>query len=187
MRPCNALFFVNATSLFGSEVARFGARAGFRTARLTLLGRKPDGLVVVLPSMPAKLVYDDDCRVCTWSATFAVRRGNIQPIRLSRVRNNESRLTDEERARLPEGYEECAQLVAEDAVYSCGSATEQSLVLAGTLPASLVGFLRRFETYARLRETLYHFLSDNRDIVAHVISREPPVSDHIPSVPEPPR
>lgn len=131
--------------------------------------------------MVAKLIYDDDCRVCTWAATFAVRRSDIQPIRLSRVQNNESQLTDEEHARLPDGYEACAQLVAEDAVYSCGSATEQSLVLAGTAPASLVGFLRRFETYAQLRETVYHLISDNRDIVAHVISRNPPVSDHISS------
>lgn len=132
--------------------------------------------------MTAKLIYDDDCRVCTWLATFTVRRGDIQPVRLSRVQNNESRLTYDERTRLPDDYAECAQLVAEDAVYSCGSATEQSLVLAGTLPAYLVGFLRRFEAYTRLREKLYLFLSDHRNIAAHIISREPPVSQHVPSV-----
>jgi predicted DCC family thiol-disulfide oxidoreductase YuxK len=130
--------------------------------------------------MAPKLVYDDDCRFCTWSATFAVRRSDVQPVRLSRVEDGRSRLDEDERARLPEGYEECAQLVTEDAVYSCGAATEQSLVLAGALPAGLVAFLRRFDAYARLREATYHFASDHRDVLAKVISREPPVSQHVP-------
>jgi predicted DCC family thiol-disulfide oxidoreductase YuxK len=129
--------------------------------------------------MPPKLVYDDDCRFCTWSATYAVKRSDVQPVRLSRVQNGESRLSDEERERLPDGYEECAQLITDDAVYSCGAATGQSLVLAGTLPKELVHFLRQFEDYERLREGVYHFLSDNRDVVANVVSREPPVSQHV--------
>lgn len=129
--------------------------------------------------MVPKLVYDDNCRFCTWSATFAVRRSDIQPVRLSRVQERESRLNDAERARLPEGYEQCAQLITDDAVYSCGASVEQSLVIAGVLPESLVDFLRHFEDYERLREASYHLLSNNRDIVAHVIGREPPVSQHV--------
>lgn len=129
--------------------------------------------------MAPKLVYDDDCYFCTWSATFAVRRSDIQPVRLSEVQAGQSRLSDEERDRLPDGYEECAQLITEDAVYSCGAATEQSLVIAGTLPGGLIGFLRQFEEYERLREAVYHLASDNRDILSNVISREPPVSQHV--------
>ena len=129
--------------------------------------------------MIPKLVYDDDCHFCTWSATFAVRRSNIQPVRLSRVQEGTSRLSDDERDRLPDGYEECAQLVTEDAVYSCGAATEQSLVIAGVLPETLVDFLRQFEDYERLREAVYHFASDHRDILSNVISRDPPVSEHV--------
>ena len=129
--------------------------------------------------MVPKLVYDDDCRFCTWSATFAVRRSDVQPVRLSRVRAGESRLDDDERARLPDGYWECAQLITDDAVYSCGEAVEQSLVIAGVLPATLVDFLRQFEDYARLREAAYHVLSNNRDYVAPVVGRDPPVSDHV--------
>lgn len=68
---------------------------------------------------------------------------------------------------------------AADAIYSCASATEQSFVLSGTFPASRG--LWRFDSYAQLCETVYHLISDNRNIVAHVISREPPVSDHITS------
>lgn len=128
--------------------------------------------------MIPKLVYDDDCPYCTWSTVFAVRRSNIQPVRLSRVREGRSRL-DDERDRLPDGYEECAQLITEDEVYSCGAAMEQSLVLTGTLPSDLVGFLRQFEGYNRLRETVYHLVSDNRGAMANVVSREPPVSKHV--------
>lgn len=130
-------------------------------------------------TVPPKLVYDDDCRFCTWSATFAVRRSEVVPVRLSRVESGESRLTDEERGRLPDGYEECAQLVTEDRVYSCGAATEESLVRAGALPATLVNVLRQFRGYRRLREAAYHFLSDNRGVVAKAFGREPPVSRHV--------
>ncbi|WP_049923474.1 DCC1-like thiol-disulfide oxidoreductase family protein [Halopiger djelfimassiliensis] len=126
-----------------------------------------------------KLVYDDDCHFCTWSATFAVRRGNIQPIRLSEVQEGHSRLGDFERAHLPDDFEECAQLITENAVYSCGAATEESLVIAGVLPRRLIEFLRRFKTYGWLREKTYHTLSNNRDIVSNVLSRDPPVSDHV--------
>ncbi|WP_226483292.1 DCC1-like thiol-disulfide oxidoreductase family protein [Natrinema amylolyticum] len=126
-----------------------------------------------------KLVYDDDCHFCTWSATFAVRRSDIQSIKLSEVREGRSRLSDFEREHLPDGYEECAQLITENAVYSCGAATEESLVIAGVLPRRLVEFLRRFETYGRLREKTYHTVSSNRDIVSNVLGRDPPVSDHV--------
>lgn len=126
-----------------------------------------------------KLVYDDDCRFCTWSATFVVRRSDIQPVRLSEVQEEQSRLSDLERDRLPDDYEECAQLITENAVYSCGAATEESLVIAGVLPRRLIEFLRRFKTYSWLREKVYHTLSNNRDLVSNVFSREPPVSDHV--------
>jgi predicted DCC family thiol-disulfide oxidoreductase YuxK len=132
-----------------------------------------------MASVP-KLVYDDDCHFCTWSATFAVRRADIQPVKLSKVQAGDSRLSEFEREHLPDGYEECAQLITENAVYSCGAATEESLVLAGVLPRRPVEFLRRFETYGWLRETFYHALSNNRDIVANVLGREPPVSAHVP-------
>jgi predicted DCC family thiol-disulfide oxidoreductase YuxK len=128
-----------------------------------------------------KLVYDDDCHFCTWSATFAVRRSDIQPVRLSRVQSGDSRLDDAERERLPEGYEECAQLLTDTETYSCGAAMEQSLVIAGVLPADLVDSLRRFDAYEALRERGYHFISNNRDIMANVIGKEPPVSEHVSS------
>ncbi|WP_408959238.1 DCC1-like thiol-disulfide oxidoreductase family protein [Natrinema sp. 74] len=126
-----------------------------------------------------KLVYDDTCHFCTWSATFAVRRSDIQPVRLSEVQNGRSRLSDFERDHLPADYEECAQLLTETAVYSCGAAMEESLIIAGILPRRPIEFLRQFETYGRLRERTYHWMSNNRDYLANVIGRDPPVSDHV--------
>ncbi len=70
-------------------------------------------------------------------------------------------------------------MITENAVYSCGAATERALVLAGVLPERPVAFLGRYRTYRWLRERLYHLLSNNRDIVANVLGREPPVSDHV--------
>ena len=130
--------------------------------------------------MAPKLVYDDDCHFCTWSATFAVRRSDVVPVRLSEVLDGDSRLTEEERARLPDGFEECAQLVTDDAVYSCGAATERSLVRAGVIPAELVEFLSGFEDYEKLRERAYGFMSDHRDLLALAIDRDPPVGRNVP-------
>ena len=71
-------------------------------------------------------------------------------------------------------------MITENAVYSCGAATEESLVIAGVLPRRPIEFLRRFTTYNWLREKTYHTLSNNRDVVSNVFSRDPPVSDHVP-------
>lgn len=67
-----------------------------------------------------------------------------------------------------------------DAVHSCGASMEQSLIIVGVLPKSLVDFLQQFEDYKRLREAVYHFFSNNRDVISNVIDRDPPVSKHSP-------
>lgn len=127
--------------------------------------------------MPPKLVYDDSCHFCTWSATFAVHRSDIVPIRLSKVQNDDtdSGLTDEERDRLPEDYDECAQLTTDEGEYSCGSAVEQALLRADVLPSGLVDALSGNAAYIGAREGFYHFLSNNRDHVSKVIHRNPPI------------
>jgi len=127
--------------------------------------------------MPPKLVYDDDCHFCTWSATFAVHRSDIVPVRLSQVQDEkaDSRLTDEERARLPEGYEECAQLLTDEMVYSCGAAIEQALLRAGVLPPEFVDAVGDTGPYIGFREGLYHFLSNNRPYISKVLHRKPPI------------
>lgn len=128
--------------------------------------------------MAPKLIYDDDCHYCTWAATFAVKRSNIEPVPLSRVQSGESDLTEEERSRLHDGYEECAQLITDDAVYSCGAATEESFVRAGVLPEDLVATLRQYGGYVGLREAVYHFMSNHRDVWSKVLHRDPPIQQH---------
>lgn len=166
-----------------AERAETESAVAGRTSSKAIVAQGLTGLAVVrrreMGHTP-KLVYDDDCHFCTWSATFAVRRSDVQPVKLSEVQAGESRLSDREREHLPDGYEECAQLITGDAIYSCGAATEESLVLAGVLPRRPVEFLRRFTTYNWLREKTYHTLSNNRGIVANALGREPPVSDHVP-------
>lgn len=132
------------------------------------------------PTEPApKLVYDDGCRFCTWATVFVARRSDVRPVPLSRVESGESLLSDAERARLPDDYAECAQLLTGDAVYSCGAAMERSFVLAGVLPAEAADFLDRFEDYVRLREAVYHCVSDNRDVMSTLVSRDPPARKHV--------
>lgn len=125
--------------------------------------------------MPPRLIYDDDCHYCTWAATFAVRRSDIEPVRLSHVEAGESTLTDTERSRLHDGYEECAQLITDDAVYSCGAAIEQALVHADVLPARHIEPLRRYAGYIGLREAIYHFMSNHRALWSKVLHRDPPI------------
>ena len=131
--------------------------------------------------MPPKLVYDDDCHFCTWATTFVIRRSDVVPVPLSEVGRDDSPLSDAERGRLPDDYEECAQLLTHDAVYSCGAAMERSFVLAGVLPAELADFLDEFEDYARLREEVYGLVSDNRDLMSLIVSRDPPARKHVAS------
>lgn len=57
--------------------------------------------------------------------TFAVHRSGIQLIRLLEVQEGRLRLSDFEQEHLPDNYEECAQLITENAVYSCGAAAEE--------------------------------------------------------------
>lgn len=118
--------------------------------------------------MDPKLVYQHDCRFCTWAAKWADEHDEFEPLGFDQ-------LTDIERARLPNDYEECAHLITDDAVYSCGEAVERVLVRAGVLPTSVVGFLRQFKDYPRLCDAVYHFVSDRRDLLSMAIGEEPPV------------
>lgn len=116
--------------------------------------------------MTARLVYDDDCGFCSWWAALVADRG-VTVVGFSEV-------TDDDRERLPEGYETCAHLLTDDGVYSCGEAVEQALVRADILPAALADFLRQFADYERLRDEAYDWVAENRDKLGVAISAEPP-------------
>lgn len=120
--------------------------------------------------MTGKLVYDDECKFCTWAAAFATRRSDLEPVGMAW-------LTDEEKEQLPHDYTECAQLIIGDAVYSCGEATERAFVRAGVLPEDLVESLRENAAYIGLREGLYHFMSNHTDLWANVLHEEAPIGE----------
>ncbi|MFC4542705.1 DCC1-like thiol-disulfide oxidoreductase family protein [Halosolutus amylolyticus] len=115
------------------------------------------------------LVYDDDCGFCTWWAEYVDELSDLRVVGFSD-------LTPDLRDRLPEYYEECAHLVTDDRVYSCGASIEEALrrVDRGGPVDDAVDFLRHFEDYRRFREGAYRFVADNRDLFGKVLSRTPP-------------
>jgi predicted DCC family thiol-disulfide oxidoreductase YuxK len=115
------------------------------------------------------LVYDDDCGFCTWSARFVAARSTVELVGFSE-------LTDELLDRLPEDYEDCAHLVTDEEVYSCGAGMEEAFLRTdlGEELREPVGFLRQFEDYDRVRERGYRLVADNRDLFGKVLSADPP-------------
>jgi predicted DCC family thiol-disulfide oxidoreductase YuxK len=115
----------------------------------------------------ATFVYDDDCGFCSWWAAFFADRTRMGIVGFSA-------LTDAERARLPDDYEECAHLLTDRRVYSCGEAIEEALSRAGLVPDEPRTFLNQFADYARIRERLYREAADRRDVWGRFVSKEPP-------------
>ncbi|MFC7082445.1 DCC1-like thiol-disulfide oxidoreductase family protein [Halorussus caseinilyticus] len=120
----------------------------------------------------ATLVFDDDCGFCTWWADFFANRSNFRVVGFTE-------LTDEERGRLPDDYEECAHLLTDDEVYSCGESLEQAFVRSavGEDFRPVVRFLRNFEDYEHLREALYREIADRRGDLGVVVSKTPPARE----------
>ncbi|USZ69601.1 DUF393 domain-containing protein [Halorussus salilacus] len=105
-------------------------------------------------SLPV-IVYDDDCGFCAWSVAFADRRGEFDVLGFSE-------LSDAERARLPDGYRECAHLLTDEGVYSCGEATEEILVRLDSPVALAARAFRRIPASERVRDPLYRWVADHR-------------------------
>ncbi|WP_276259814.1 DCC1-like thiol-disulfide oxidoreductase family protein [Haloglomus litoreum] len=116
---------------------------------------------------PAWLVYDDDCGFCSWWAAIAAEYTDLGIVGFGA-------LTDEERARLPDDYEDCAHLLTEDEVRSCGAAIEAVLDRLGVLPRELRLFLNQTADYGPLRERLYRAAADRRAWWGRFVSEEPP-------------
>ncbi len=116
---------------------------------------------------PPRLVYDDDCGFCSWSARVALRFGEFEPVGFSE-------LTPDRRARLPGDYDRCAHLLTDDAVHSCGAAAERSLERMFPPLAPVFARLRSVPGYAGVRERLYRLLADNRGLLGRFRSASPP-------------
>ncbi|MFC7156479.1 thiol-disulfide oxidoreductase DCC family protein [Halomarina halobia] len=112
---------------------------------------------------PPLLVYDDDCGFCTWSARWAVRHADVEPVGFSE-------LSDDLRARLPADYGRCAHLLADGRIYSCGAATERTLERVHPALRGSFAVLRRVPGYAHLRERLYRWTADRRAWWGKVLS-----------------
>jgi predicted DCC family thiol-disulfide oxidoreductase YuxK len=120
----------------------------------------------------ARLVYDDDCGFCTWSAyRVADHADDVELLGFSE-------LSAADRERLPPGWEGCAHLLVGGRRYSCGDAMVRAyertdLPLAGAVP-----YLRRVPGFGLVREAAYRVVAANRDWFGrHVGSRRPPARD----------
>ena len=118
-----------------------------------------------------QLVYDDDCRFCTWVAERAIHYGPFELVGLSDV-------TDEQRERLPENFEECSHFITDDAVYSCGESAERALARMFPVLGAAFAVLRRVPGYPTARERLYRLVSDNRPWIQKVVGSEPPAEGY---------
>ncbi|KDE57650.1 thiol-disulfide oxidoreductase [Halostagnicola sp. A56] len=121
-------------------------------------------------SAPPRLVFDDDCGFCTWCAEFAAERGEFE---LVGFRD----LTPDQLARLPADYEECAHLLTQEGVYSCGEAIEEIGTRLETPTRHLAVAFRRFPGTEGAREPLYRRVADNRDLFGRIVSRTPPARE----------
>lgn len=110
----------------------------------------------------ATLVYDDDCGFCTRSARFIQRHGSVRIVGFSE-------LSPALESRLPEGYRECAHLVTEETVYSCGEAVEQAFERTKLVPSGFFGALGFLPGYPFLREWTYQQVADNREIIGRLV------------------
>ncbi len=107
------------------------------------------------------LVYDDDCGVCTRAAEWVARHGDVELVGFSA-------LTADQVERLPETWRECAHLLVNGEVYSCGAAMEEAFLRTDDAGTRLVRAIREVPGYPRLREFGYRVFADNRGLVGRL-------------------
>lgn len=110
-----------------------------------------------------RLVYDDDCAVCTRAARWAGERAPIELVPFSGV---DETLAD----RLPADWRACAHLLMDGEVYSCGEAMTRAYELTGHPPSRLLGGLRRLPGWPRLREAGYRLIASNRSLLGRLLA-----------------
>ncbi|SEW14403.1 DCC1-like thiol-disulfide oxidoreductase family protein [Halobacterium jilantaiense] len=119
---------------------------------------------------PPRLVFDDDCGFCTWCANFAARHGDVDLVGFTE-------LSPDQLARLPDDYEDCAHLLTDDAVYSCGEAIERTLERDFPELRPVFAALRTVPGYGTLRERLYRAGADRRAMLGNVVRDDPPARE----------
>ncbi|RRJ28278.1 DUF393 domain-containing protein [Halocatena pleomorpha] len=114
------------------------------------------------------VVYDDDCGFCTWCAEWIVRRGAFDAVGFAN-------LTPQQQSRLPADFTDCAHLLTDTDVYSCGEAVEEALIRAYPGLQRPFWVLDHVPGYVGLRERLYDWVGDHRPWFGRIWSAEPPV------------
>jgi predicted DCC family thiol-disulfide oxidoreductase YuxK len=109
-----------------------------------------------------RLVYDDDCAVCTRAARWVGARAAVELVPFSAV---DASLAD----RLPADWRSCAHLLTADTIYSCGEAMARAYELTGHPPARLLPALRRIPGWPRLREAVYRLVASNRSLIGRLL------------------
>ncbi|MDH5018648.1 thiol-disulfide oxidoreductase DCC family protein [Halobacterium rubrum] len=122
------------------------------------------------PDHPPRLVFDDDCGFCTWCANFAARHGDVELVGFTE-------LSPDQVARLPDDYEDCAHLLTDDAVYSCGAAIERTLEHDFPELRPVFAALGAVPGYAVVRERLYRWGADNRVTLGKLARDDPPARE----------
>jgi predicted DCC family thiol-disulfide oxidoreductase YuxK len=119
--------------------------------------------------MTDQFVYDDDCGFCTWWAAFFADVTAVSLVGFSE-------LDEKTRKRLPEDYEECAHLVTDEDVYSCGEAIEQTFARSsvGKPAEPLIEVFRQSALYEEVREGSYRQVADRRALWGNILSRDTP-------------
>lgn len=110
-----------------------------------------------------RLVYDDDCGFCKYCVRWLLRFGEFKPVGFAE-------LTPDQRARLPDEYENCMHLLTDDAVYSCGEGAEQSFARSGRAGSAVVALASLLPYWPRIRERGYRFVADRRAIWGRIRS-----------------
>ncbi|UPM42000.1 thiol-disulfide oxidoreductase DCC family protein [Halocatena salina] len=114
------------------------------------------------------VVYDDDCGFCTWCTEWIVRHGAFDAVGFANV-------TPQQRSRLPADFTDCAHLLTDTEVYSCGEAVEEALIHAYPALQRPFGVVGRVPGYTDVRERLYDWVADHRAWFGRICSAEPPV------------
>jgi len=104
-----------------------------------------------------RLVYDHDCGFCMWCVRQLLRVGEFDPV-------GYDELTPDQKARLPDEYDNCMHLLTDDAVYSCGEGFAQSLARCGRPGAALIGALQYLPFWEQVREKGYRAVADRRAV-----------------------
>ena len=110
------------------------------------------------------LVYDDDCGVCTRAAMWLAKRRIVRIVGYS---NADSAIID----RLPDNWEQCAHLVTNDAVFSCGEAMELAYLRTDHWGTGIPRVGRKIPGYSTLREVGYRVFANNRPLVGRLMGR----------------